>query len=408
MKLLLVVGRFPQLSETFIFRKAVILAQRGHDITILSHDDGDWAAFKEYLPLPPSLKVVVIPPATRLRSPARILRMLSALSGFVLESPTSVVRLFRLAFKTMPNPRLAFLMFIRHLPFLRLQPEIVHYEFLGLITMYPLAAMLSKAPETLSCRGADIHTFEQRPSEAQQKLLHFLQTLPAIHAVSQEMADSIQQLSGRSEGVWINRPAVDTDAITPPATAEAHETLQIVAIGRLIWKKGFDYLLAALAKLQAQQIPFHVKIIGGGELHAKLQFSIWDMGLTDQVELCGEMPPAQVLEQLQHADIFVLSSHEEGISNAVLEAMATGLPIVTTNAGGMAEAITDDVDGLIVPVRDVDALADRLARLLTDPELRKRLGAAARQRTVADFSLEHQAETFEAMFSSVRRDAHVR
>lgn len=182
-------------------------------------------------------------------------------------------------------------------------------------------------------------------------------------------------------------------------------SLQVLALGQLEWYSGFDYLLAALSRLNQQGCIFQAQIIGDGELRSVLRFSIGDLGLTDRVTLVGTLPSHKVVERMRAADLFVLSSHEEGISNAALEAMACGLPVVTTNAGGMAEAVRDGIDGFVVPVRDIAALTDRIARLLADPALREQMGRSARARVEAEFSLERQARVFEEMYASVVKKA---
>lgn len=172
----------------------------------------------------------------------------------------------------------------------------------------------------------------------------------------------------------------------------------VLAFGPLIWKKGFDYLLAALAQLKSQGVQFNAKILGDGPMYFVLKFSIYDMKLEDCVDLCGSVPPRDVDHYMQHASIFALSSHDEGISNPVLEAMACGLPIVTTDAGRMAEVVRDGVDGFVVPARDIDAFADRLRQLLLDPDLRTELGKNARARAFEEFDLKYQVVLFEKIY----------
>jgi glycosyltransferase involved in cell wall biosynthesis len=132
-----------------------------------------------------------------------------------------------------------------------------------------------------------------------------------------------------------------------------------------------------------------------------MRFSIADLGLDSRVRLRGAVSSSEVLAKLQATDVFVLSSVEEGISNAALEAMASGVPVVTTTAGGMAEAVSDGVEGFVVPVRDADALANRLGYLANDENLRAKLADAARRRAVSQFSLERQMNVFEEMYRSV-------
>jgi glycosyltransferase involved in cell wall biosynthesis len=252
----------------------------------------------------------------------------------------------------------------------------------------------------VSCRGNDIHTLELRPARQRKAAIDCITHAAAVHCVSEEMARSVTSLTGRTSGLWINRPAVDVGGIKP-RTAVRNERLRILATGRLVWKKGFDYLLTALARLAKSGIDFEAEIVGDGPLRSVLRYSIADLGLEHQVRLAGAVKSTDVLEKLQTTDVFVLSSVEEGISNAALEAMATGVPVITTNAGGMAEAINDGVEGFVVPVRDVDTFTNRLRQVATDEKLRQRLGAAARKRALADFTLERQLSIFEELYRSI-------
>jgi glycosyltransferase involved in cell wall biosynthesis len=295
--------------------------------------------------------------------------------------------------------------FVRHLPFINSHADVVHFEFLGLGTMYQLAPALLSVSMVVSCRGTELHLLEQHEPEQAAAFVDCLKRADAIHCVSDNMANKVSEVSGRedgrSSGIWVNRPAVATDKIIPKNNWAENDPPLILAVGRLVWIKGYDYLLAALSRLKQAGIAFRAQIVGDGPLYAPLGYSIEDLNLKPEVELLGSLPSAEVLQRLRSADLFVLSSHAEGISNATLEAMASGLPVVTTNAGGMPEAVRDGIDGYVVPVRDINAMADRLKKLLTDSAQRERMGLSARSRAEAEFSLSRQAEVFEQMYQTV-------
>jgi glycosyltransferase involved in cell wall biosynthesis len=105
-----------------------------------------------------------------------------------------------------------------------------------------------------------------------------------------------------------------------------------------------------------------------------------EQGLADRVVFAGRRRPEEVARWLQAADAFVLASHNEGLPNVVLEAMACGLPVVATDVGGTGEAVLEGVSGLLVPPRDVGSLAEAMTRISEDPELAARFGAAGRRR----------------------------
>ena len=405
MHIILVVGTFPQLSETFILRKAIALAEGGHQVTVATRNCGNWEPFRDYLPTPVGLSVQHLLPEWGWSKPRRAMDLIAGLATHSFRSPIRAFNLMSTCHKHPSVKGMPWRQFIRHLPFINSRADVVHFEFLGLGTMYPLVPKVLGVPMVVSCRGTELHLLEQHRPEQAAAFLDCLKRADAIHCVSNNMANKVAEVSSRANnrtsGIWVNRPAVATDKITPKDNWASNDSPVILAVGRLVWIKGYDYLLAALSRLKQAGIAFRAQIIGDGPLFAALRYSVEDLNLKPEVELPGPLPSAEVMQRLRSADLFVLSSHAEGISNAALEAMAMGLPVVTTNAGGMAEAVSDGIDGYVVPVRDIPALADRLKRLLTDAGQRERMGRSARSRAEANFSLNHQTEVFVELYESV-------
>jgi glycosyltransferase involved in cell wall biosynthesis len=111
----------------------------------------------------------------------------------------------------------------------------------------------------------------------------------------------------------------------------------------------------------------------------------------------------QVVDRLRASDALLLPSLDEGLPTVILEAMACGIPVVATDCGGVSEAITDGVEGLLVPPRDSAALAQALERLWRDPQLGARMGEAGRRTATSRFTLERQLDEFLAMYREVAR-----
>jgi glycosyltransferase involved in cell wall biosynthesis len=144
-----------------------------------------------------------------------------------------------------------------------------------------------------------------------------------------------------------------------------------------------------------------LSIVGSGNEEQRIRFTIHDLGLDSHVMLHGALRPDGVRALLNDADLFVHSSLGEGISNGVLEAMASGLPVVTTDCGGMREAVTDGQEGFVVPVRDVAAMSAALAVLARDAGLRQRMGRAARATVERSFALEQQIASFASLYEEL-------
>lgn len=158
------------------------------------------------------------------------------------------------------------------------------------------------------------------------------------------------------------------------------QTCHLLSVGDLHWSMGYDYLLAAYARLHAAGKPFTAEIIGSGSLQSEIRFSIGDLGLENRVKLTLKMPSEALSDALKNADIYVLSSHRDVIRPPLITAMANGKPIVAASFEGLEKAIHDGIEGYITPARDVSALAERLADLIDHPAKRTTMGNAARER----------------------------
>jgi glycosyltransferase involved in cell wall biosynthesis len=170
-----------------------------------------------------------------------------------------------------------------------------------------------------------------------------------------------------------------------------------VAVGALVGHKDHATLLAAAAALRPRRPELHWAIAGEGPLRADLERGIAHLHLSDRVHLLGHLP--QALRLVAAADVFVMSSSEEGLGTSVLDAMALGVPIAATRAGGIPEMLEGGA-GLLTPVRDGAALADSVDRFLSDPALRARAVGAARER-VQTFSATAMAAGVLTVYRSI-------
>jgi len=167
--------------------------------------------------------------------------------------------------------------------------------------------------------------------------------------------------------------------------------LAIVATLRS-WK-GHLYLLEALADMPDA----HLAIVGDGPYRPSIEQKVTELGLSNRVTFAGQQQ--DVTPWLQAADLFVLPSYaNEGVPQAVLQAMMSGLPVVSTTVGAIAEAVEEGVTGRLVRPRDVKALRDALSDLLADSEQAVTMGRAGRERAVAFFSREAMLDRMEAIF----------
>jgi colanic acid/amylovoran biosynthesis glycosyltransferase len=147
--------------------------------------------------------------------------------------------------------------------------------------------------------------------------------------------------------------------------------------------------------------PAVYRIVGGGSYEEPLLFARYQLGLEDMVTFLGPRPPAEVVEQMRWADVFLHPAVSEGFGNAIIEAQAMRLPVVAGDAGGLLENVANGRTGFVVPRRDAAALAERLAALAADPALRREMGRAGRERVETRFSLPGQIAAFDRFFREV-------
>lgn len=187
---------------------------------------------------------------------------------------------------------------------------------------------------------------------------------------------------------------VDTERFHPAGTpmTRAGLALRIGAVGRLVDEKDYPMLMDAIAALKLRGLSLEVCIVGEGPLAQELHELTARLGIDDIVQFAGRR--ADIPEILRSFDVYVLSSKSEGLPIAVLEAMATGLPIAATAVDALPEVIMHEINGLLVPAGDSAALADALERLARDEKLRARLGQAALADVRSLFSIQHATQLY--------------
>ena len=182
-----------------------------------------------------------------------------------------------------------------------------------------------------------------------------------------------------------------------PYVEPAARPPRIVAVGRLVAKKGFEVLVAACAELARRNVEFRCEIAGVGEMAAALTGQISAAELGARVQLLGPRPLREIISLVQNSAVLaapcVVGSNgdRDGLPTVLLEAMALGTPCVSTDVTGIPEVLRHDETGLLTPQRDPLALADALHRLLNDAALRVRLAAAARKLIEAEFDITRNA-----------------
>jgi colanic acid/amylovoran biosynthesis glycosyltransferase len=246
-------------------------------------------------------------------------------------------------------------------------------------------------PYSFTAHGSDLHVDRTMlPTKVREAAF--------VVTISGDNRSLIESTAGSSaEGkVEVIHCGVDPAAF-PPTDRTGTGPLRIVAVGTLHEVKGQIHLIEACRLLAERGVAFTCRFIGDGPDRDALQARIDEYGLGDRVTLVGRMTSDAVATELAASDVLAAPSvptqggKREGIPVVLMEAMASGLPVVASRLSGIPELVTDGVSGLLVPPGDDDALAHALATLATDAPLRGRLGAAGRETVMREFDVDRNA-----------------
>jgi glycosyltransferase involved in cell wall biosynthesis len=289
----------------------------------------------------------------------------------------------------------------------RRRPHAVHFFLPAAYIVGGLTSMLAFVPARIMSRRSLGNYQRGRPRLARiERLLHPRMTLVAGN--SQAVVTELRNEGIEPSKLRLMYNGIDTEAYERPfdrdatrhALGIASDALVFVIVANLIPYKGHTDLIAAFSEIRSElAVPWTLLCVGrddgiAEQLHAQIDAA----ELKENIRLLG--PRSDVAELLRVADIGILCSHEEGFSNAILEGMAAGLPMVVTNVGGNGEAVVDGQTGYVVPPRDAAALGKALSRMAADPG-RAAMGRAGRQRTRDLFSMEACIDGYEALYREV-------
>jgi glycosyltransferase involved in cell wall biosynthesis len=386
---------FPRISETFILDEIRALVRHGVPVRIYAlHPPGrDARVHPEAEALAAGTIVLADPSRAALRG------ALADLSACLRAHPRATLRvLLRTALR--PGPR-SFRRLARaaRLAALLRRDGVAHLHAAWAhspASVARIASILTGIPWSMTAHAKDLHL--SRPPSLRKKIAsaRFVLACTGGHRDLLRRIGSPGAPGLPEPRVLLLHHGVDTRRFAPHADrgrpgATAARTPLVLSVGRLVHKKGFDVLLEAFALLRRLGVGARLEIVGEGPLRPDLERRVADLGLGDSVVLHGLRVRHEVLEAYRRADCVVLASRvtaagdRDGIPNTLAEAMACGLPVVAARLPGTEELVVDGETGLLVPPEQPEALALALESVLRDPERRRRMGEAGRERVRRHF-----------------------
>lgn len=272
------------------------------------------------------------------------------------------------------------------------RPDLVHLHmsshgsFVRKAVLFWIARAF-RVPVLVHVHGSRFDEFHDRlPAPLRRAVRGVLTHAAAVLSLGDRWAAHLGRIAPHAR-IEVVPNAVVVPEVEPARTGGE---LSVVFLGEIGERKGAFCLLEAWAKLVAEcdpPFPARLTLAGDRGVDAARQ-AILALGIEGSTQVRDWLSPAEVAALLATADVFVLPSRHEGQPMAVLEAMAHGVCVVASDVGGIPELVGDGRSGLLVPPDDVDVLAGVLRRVLTDRDLRERLGAEARQRVITDFDVD--------------------
>lgn len=403
-----VLKMYPRFSETFVLNEVLELERQGVDLKIFSlrkPDDGRFHAKLARVRAP----VVYLPEYL----PADVGHILAAQRAVARRNPGRYAHVLAYALRSR-TPLFAFKRFLQAVVLaeqLSAQPVAhLHAHFASSATRVAMFVhLLTGVPYSFTAHAKDIflNTVDARLLRDKIRASRFVVTVSDFndaYLTRLVQADSRSDLGGLvphdafaipSDRIRRLYNGIDLTQFDAGSSYHSNENrdLMILAVGRLVEKKGFDVLVHSCALLRDRAIKFRCEIVGKGPQESALRSMITELNLTDCVQLTGPKPQDEIVMAFRRAAVFVLpcivgaDGNRDGLPTVLLEAMAMRVPVVSTDLTGVPEIVDNNVTGLLVPQNDPVELAEALTRLLRNPELRERMGQAARERVVRQFDL---------------------
>ncbi|HEV2496026.1 MAG TPA: glycosyltransferase family 4 protein [Terriglobia bacterium] len=397
-----IVKVWPRLSETFILNEIISLEQRGVTIRIFSVKEPDSGpSHNKVAQVRAKVTYIALRPRWK-QAMAANLRFFSRRPGPYLRVLLQVLT-GKLLMRHFNPPRLFFQAGYLADILSRVPIDHLHAHFASTpARVTNLASRLTGIPYTFTAHAKDLYLSDPQAFRVK------LEAARAVVTCTQYNRDFLSErygplCDGKVQCIY---HGIDTSQFkfTSPRSTERAEPMIILSVARLVEKKGLGDLIAAAEILRRRGRVFQMEIVGSGPLRETLKAQVKRLELADRVRLLGAQAHEAVCLAYQRASVFALpcviasNGDRDGIPNVLLEAMASGVPVVSTPVSGIPELIESGVNGLLVAPNDPAALADAIDSLLASRELREQLARVARAKVESSFSLDASAERLVALF----------
>ena len=390
MKVAVYSGNIP--STTFIENLIDGLSQSGIEILLFGKQTAD-VSYKG------KVKIFPLP----VRGPSLIIHFLKQSISLFFKSPD----LFFKSLRIVKGKKKKIKKIIKEagviFPMVNNQPDIFHIQWAKTVEQHPELFEMLDCKFIVSLRGAHINyspILDTKLADAYRK--HF-PGVDGFHAVSEEIGREAMKYGADKKKIRVIHSSIKDELLNMNSDLyKEGSKLEIISIGRFHWKKGYHYALDTMRILDERNVDFIYTIIAQGKIPEEITFLINEYKLSEKVKIIQGMKHNELITKLQNSHLLILPSVEEGIANVVLEAMAIGVPVLTTDCGGMAEVVEDKINGYIVTVRNPELLAERVMSFInTDNDFKKNLTKRAKDVIAREFGRDKQIREFSDFYQSI-------
>lgn len=323
-----------------------------------------------------------------------------------LQSPQRFYQLAQHIRSVEPSSTQRWRLWAKYLPVVRHLPDIFHIQWAKATAEWLFLKDLFGVKLVLSLRGTHINYSPIADAELAASYRRSFPKLDGFHAVSKAIAREAMAYSADPDKVNVFYSGIDFTHLKPfeKKDYKVKQPLQLLSVGRWHWVKGYHYALDALRLLLDRGHELHYTIIAGTPSE-EILYQLHELELQPHVTIIGQLPQHEVFQYMQQADLLLLPSVEEGIANVVLEAMALGLPVLSSDCGGMEEVIQHKVNGFLFENRNTDELAENILQYLRlAPAERASMAAKARTTVHQQHRLQQMVTDMLQLYQSVIHD----
>ncbi|MAV58479.1 MAG: hypothetical protein CMG07_00820 [Candidatus Marinimicrobia bacterium] len=320
-------------------------------------------------------------------------------------APLNLIKLITFRIKSTKDWSTGFFTWLANaLPIVNHLPDIFHIQWAKALPKWFFLKQLFGVKIVLSLRGAHINYSPLADGYLANQYSSLFPNVDMIHSVSKDLATQVEKYGTDKKKIHVIYSGLDLQSFQfyKKSDWESHNPFQFISVGRFHWKKGYQYALSSMSAILNKNIPIHYTIIAKGPPNEEILYYVNNLRLEDYVTFLQLKTQEEVYHQMKESDCLILPSIEEGIANVVLESMAIGLPVISSNCCGMNEVVKNNENGFTFINRDINDLTSVMLDVIAySPSKRKKIAKAGLAHIERHHNLTQIGEKMKVVYHSL-------